>query len=103
MDMIVDRLSAIEQSASRIMDSAAAEKKRLEEQAQVKIAEYDAMIDRETKDKLHALQKVLDTQMTEELSSLKQNTETSIHMMEADYEANHRTLAEQILHRMTKG
>ena len=41
MDMIVDRLSAIEQSASRIMDSAAAEKKRLEEQTRVKIAEFD--------------------------------------------------------------
>jgi len=103
MDMIVDRLSAIEQSASRIMDSAAAEKKRLEQQIRVKIAEYDAMIDRETKEKLHTLQKELDAQMTEELSSLKKNTETSICMMEADYEANHRALAAQILHRMTKG
>lgn len=103
MDMIVDRLSAIEQSASRIMDSAAAEKKRLEEQTRVKIAEFDAMIDQETKDKLHTLQKELDAQMTEELSSLKQNTETSICRMEADYEANHRALAAQILHKMTKG
>lgn len=103
MDMIVDRLSAIEQSASRIMDSAVAEKKRLEEQAQVKIAEFDAMIDQKTKDQLHTLQKELDAQMTEELSSLKQNTETSIYRMEADYEANHRALAAQILHKMTKG
>lgn len=103
MDMIVDRLSAIEESASRILDSAAEEKKRLEKQSQAKIAEYDARIDRETEEKLRELQKKLDARMTEELSGLKHDTEKAIHMMEQDYEANHKTLADQILQKMTKG
>lgn len=91
MDMIVDRLSAIELSASRIMDAAAAEKKRLEEQLQAKITEYDAKVDRETEEKLKALQRKLDARMTEELSGLKRDTENAICMMEKDYEANHKT------------
>ena len=103
MDMIVDRLSAIELSACRIVDSAMAEKKRLEQQSQAKMAEYDIQIDRETQEKLRALQEKLDARMTEELSQLKHDAEEAICMMEKDYEANHETLANQILQKMTKG
>lgn len=103
MDMIVDRLSAIERSASRIVDSAAAEKNRLEQQSRAQMAEYDQKIDRETKEKLKALQKELDARMTEELSGLKHNAEEAIRMMERDYEANHEALADGILQKMTKG
>lgn len=103
MDMIVDRLSAIERSASRIVDSAAAEKNRLEQQSRAQMAEYDQKIDRETKEKLKALQKELDARMTEELSGLKHNAEEAICMMERDYEANHEALADGILQKMTKG
>lgn len=103
MDMIVDRLSAIELSACRIIESAAAEKKRLETQSQAKTAEYDARVDRETEEKLKALQQTLDARMTEELSRLKHDTEEALHAMEKDYETNHKVLADQILQKMTKG
>ena len=103
MDMIVDRLSAIELSASRIVASAASEKKRLEQQAQEKMDEYDRQTDRETQEKLKELQKTLDAQMKDELSGLKHSTEEAIRGMEKDYDANHEALADQILQKMIKG
>ena len=57
MDAIIDRLAAIEQSAARLIDSAASEKKRLEKQFHAAIARYDAEVDRRTAEKQQALRK----------------------------------------------
>lgn len=102
MDAIIDRLAAIEQSAARLIDSAASEKKRLEKQFHAAIARYDAEVDRRTAEKQQALRKELDAQMTEELLQMKRETEKSLLMIKEDYEKNHETLAENILQKIIK-
>lgn len=102
MDMIVDRLSAIENAATRMIDSASLEKDQLKEQFQTKTEQFDARIDRETQQKLKSLQEELDARMADELSGLKRDTEHAIRMMEKDYETNHEKLAEEILQKMLK-
>lgn len=102
MDMIVDRLSAIENAATRIIDSASLEKDQLKEQFQTKTEQFDARIDRETQQKLRVLQEELDARMADELSGLKRDTEHAIRMMEKDYETNHEKLAGEILQKMIK-
>lgn len=102
MDMIVDRLSAIENAATRIIDSASLEKDQLKEQFQAKTEQFDARIDRETQQKLRVLQEELDARMADELSGLKRDTEHAIRMMEKDYETNHEKLAGEILQKMIK-
>ena len=102
MDMIVDRLSAIENAATRMIDSASLEKDQLKEQFQTKTEQFDARIDRETQQKLKSLQEELDARMADELSGLKRDTEHAIRMMEKDYESNHEKLAGEILQIMLK-
>ncbi|MCI5996541.1 MAG: hypothetical protein MRZ45_11455 [Blautia sp.] len=102
MDMIVDRLSAIENAATRMIDSASLEKDQLKEQFQTKTEQFDARIDRETQQKLKSLQEELDARMADELSGLKRDTEHAIRMMEKDYETNHEKLAGEILQKMLK-
>lgn len=102
MDMIVDRLSAIENAATRMIDSASLEKDQLKEQFQTKTEQFDARIDRKTQQKLKSLQEELDARMADELSGLKRDTEHAIRMMEKDYETNHEKLAGEILQKMLK-
>lgn len=102
MDMIVDRLSAIENAATRMIDSASLEKDQLKEQFQTKTEQFDARIDRETQQKLKVLQEELDARMADELSGLKRDTEHAIRMMEQDYETNHEKLAGEIIQKMIK-
>ena len=102
MDMIVDRLSAIENAATRMIDSASLEKDQLKEQFQTKTEQFDARIERKTQQKLKSLQEELDARMADELSGLKRDTEHAIRMMEKDYETNHEKLAGEILQKMLK-
>ena len=100
MDLIVNRLAEIELAATRIIDAATLEKKELEKQSQEHIDAYDAKIDEETANKLRELKQKLDSQMTQELSALQSDTQKTIKMIEADYDANHETMASQILQHM---
>ena len=100
MDLIVNRLAEIELAATRIIDAAALEKKELEKQSQEHLAAYDTKIDEETAGSLYKLKQSLDLQMTQELSKLQSNTQKIIAMIEADYIANHETMAAQILQHM---
>lgn len=101
MDMIVERLSAIERSASRIVDHTAAEKKHLEAESRKQLQAYDAQVDRETSRKLHVLQNKLDTELSEELTRLTRDAQLSMENMERDYAAHHAALSLAILKKIT--
>lgn len=103
MDLIVDRLSAIEQSASRILAAATQEKERLKAASQAEMDAYDDRIDGETKQRLSALQKNLEDRMQEALARDRREAEGTQARMEADYEARHEILADQILKQVIKG
>ncbi len=102
MDMIVDRLSEIEQAAIRIVDSASIEKKEMEAESKKRIDAYDVQIDSETAIQLKVLKETLDSQMQQELAQLKEDTDKTLHMIEMDYNANHEQLADEILKKMIK-
>lgn len=75
MDQIIEKLSEIEIAASRILDSAANQKKVLDEQQEQRIADYDKEIEKSTADKVSALQAELSSRLGKELKTSKSDKE----------------------------
>ena len=103
MDMVVNRLSEIEAQAVKIIDAAAQEKKELDKQADAKIKEFDAGVDASTAQTLNELQNQLKEDMAVELARLKEETKQLVANLEADYDHNHKKLADNILKQLIEG
>ena len=96
MDTVINKLSEIEVAASRILDSAANQKKLLDQQLEEQIASYDQQIDRQTADEIASLQKALSSSMDSELQKLKLSSEEALQNLERYYQEHHEALAAQI-------
>ncbi|MDY3919941.1 MAG: hypothetical protein SOZ59_13245 [Candidatus Limivivens sp.] len=103
MDEIVKRLSEIETEAVRIMEDSAVQKKEMEEASQERIRKYDEEVDTKTAAELARLKASLETKMEKELAKLRSDTDRMIQALEADYAANHRKMADQVLQEMIEG
>ena len=102
MDTIINKLSEIEIAASRILDSAATQKKLLDQQQEERIAEYDRQIDQETSDEIEKLRQELSESMDAELQKLRQSSEDELNTLKSYYQKNHESLAEQIYEKIIR-
>lgn len=100
MDMVVNRLSEIEEASVKIINEATAQKKELEDEMTSELQQYDAEIDLQTEEALEQLQKSLHQQMAEALNKLQADTQCFIEMQEADYEAHHEKQAARVLKKL---
>lgn len=102
MDQIISKLSEIETASVRIIDSATADAKKLDEQLKTKISSYDAEEDQKMADKLSDLRQKLSARMDQELQDLKQSTDIAIQNMLTIYEQQHEQLADKILQNLIR-
>ena len=102
MDQIISKLSEIETASVRIIDSAAADSKKLDEQLKEKISLYDAAEDQKMADTLSDLRRQLSARMDQELKDLKQSTDAAIQNMLTIYEQQHEQLADEILQNLIR-
>ena len=96
MDTVISKLTEIETAASRILDSAANQKKLLDQQLEEQIASYDQQIDKQTADEIASLQETLSASRDSELQKLKHSSEEALQSLENYYRDHHETLAAQI-------
>ena len=102
MDQIISKLSEIEVASVRIIDSASADIKQLDEELKKKIEQYDQIADEKMADTLSNLRQQLSRHMEEELKDLKQNTESAIQNMITVFEEQHEKLADEILNNLIR-
>lgn len=100
MDIVINRLSAIEAAAVKITSGAAEEKKELEQKMKERIAAFDAETDAATQKQLADIQSRLNTEREQSLKSLQNATRNIVQAIESDYEINHDKLATEILKKM---
>lgn len=96
MDQIIDKLSEIEIAASRILESAANQKKILDQQQEARIAAYDRELEVSTAKQVEKLQSQLSEQLNRELSKLKSDAEKTLKELDRYYEKNHDTISTEI-------
>ena len=102
MNEIIEKLTEIEATASRILDAAANQKKQLDEKHQKRIAEYDKELDASTAKELASLQDALSKKVDAELASLTESSKMKLKTIDQLYEKNHEDLSTQIYEKLIR-
>ena len=84
MDLVIKRLSSIEEASAGIIEAAENEKKALEQQMRERIQAFDEEAEKATQEKLDQIR----------------STEDSIQAIENDYNQNHEKLAAGLIAKM---
>ena len=90
MDLVIKRLSSIEEASAGIIEAAENEKKALEQQMRERIQAFDEEAEKATQEKLDQSR----------LADLQKATEDSIQAIENDYNQNHEKLAAGLIAKM---
>ena len=102
MEQIIEKLSEIETAASRILESAAEEKKLMDQQQQERIAACDAQIEAATQKKLEELRASHKKQSESELEQLRINMEETLRRMDEIYSRDHDRITDEIYHNIIR-
>lgn len=102
MEQIIEKLSEIETAASRIMESAAEEKRLMDQQQQERIAACDAQIEAATQKKLEELRASLKKQSDSQLEQLRTNMEETLRRMDDVYKRDHDRITDEIFHKIIR-
>ena len=105
MDLVIKRLSSIEEASAGIIEAAEAmaaenEKKALEQQMRERIQAFDEEAEKATQEKLDQIRSSLNEEMQKSLADLQKATEDSIQAIENDYNQNHEKLAAGLIAKM---
>lgn len=102
MEQIIEKLSEIETAASRIMESAADEKRMMDQQQEERISDCDAQIEAATQKKLEELRASLKKQSETELERLRTNMEETLRKMDEIYHRDHDRITDEIYHKIIR-
>ena len=100
MDLVIKRLSSIEEASAGIIEAAENEKKALEQQMRERIQAFDEEAEKATQEKLDQIRSSLNEEMQKSLADLQKATEDSIQAIENDYNQNHEKLAAGLIAKM---
>ena len=96
MDTMIRKLTEIEETANRIMDGAAAQKKQLSEGHERLVREFDEEIDKETNKTVSALREELHASMKGELDQLRRESEDELNFIRREYSEHREDYAQEI-------
>lgn len=98
---IISRLSHIESTAVRILESADSRKKELALEMEQKTREFDEKLAKDTQKQLDTLREKLNAKKEADLSRLREETSRDFEILELHYEKNHTVWAAEILQAIT--
>lgn len=102
MEPFIDKLSAIETAASRIMESAINETKLQDKEAEERTAQFDARLEADAQRQLEAVRKDLLDDSERALEQLKTHMEHAMLRMDQYYKENHQSIADDIYQQMIR-
>lgn len=96
MESFIEKLSAIETAASKIMENAIHETKLQDQAVEERTAHLDAQLEADACQKLKNMQKQLQDDSEKALEELKIHMEQKLRYMEENYQKNHQHIADEI-------
>ena len=100
MEQIMKLLSEVEEKATKILNLAEEEKKRLRVQSKQDIEDLDNQLKKFTKEKVDGLRSKNDKELEEGKQALLKECEQSIQRMEDNFNKNHDGLVDQLFHQI---
>ena len=101
MDSIVNRLTEIENAAAAIVHHAEEQKKELEQEMRQKQMQFDEELKTETETRLSGVLKEAEQQISGEKERLKEDHDSKILMLKAEYEQCREQYAREIFKRIS--
>lgn len=102
MEPFIDKLSAIETAASKIMESAINETKLQDKEAEEQTAQFDARLEADAEKQLETIRNDLLDNSEKALEQLKTRMEQTMLHMDQYYQRNHLKIADEIYHQMIR-
>lgn len=102
MEEVIQKLSEIETTAQQIMNDAEQQKQALAENLKKRIQDYEKSTEAESSAKIAQIRKNLEASKESQLADLNQKTDRILAGLDAYYEKNHKSLAQDIFKKITK-
>ena len=102
MEQILNKLSEIELTANRIMEDADKTKAALAAEMEQECKAFDAEREKETNIKIQELRNSLEKKKDTEITTLRQQMETTLSDLDIFYSRYHQQLSEDLFQRMLK-
>lgn len=102
MESVINKLTEIENAASRILEGAANQKRLLDQQQEERIAAFDRELEAGTAEKIEAIRSSLTAQTDAELERLRKDAKEELERLENDYSRNHDALSTQICEKLIR-
>ena len=102
MEQIIDKLSEIETAPSRIMESAASEKRQMDQEQEERIAACDARVEESARRELEELRAALQSQSEAELRRLESRMADTLRRMDETYARDHGRITDEIYHNIIR-
>jgi len=102
MEQILNKLSEIELTANRIMEDADKTKAALSAEMEQECKAFDAELEKETNIKIQELRNSLEKKKDTEITTLRQQMETTLSDLDIFYSRYHQQLSEDLFQRMLK-
>ena len=102
MEPFIDKLSAIETAASRIMEEAIEETRLQDQEIEKRTAESDARLEADACKKLETLRQNLQSESQKTLEQLKKHTDDKLIQMENCYKKDHQSIADEIYQQIVR-
>lgn len=102
MDSVINKLTEIEDAASAIVSHAEEQKAALDKEYEEKKKAFDRELEEETQKKLQAIRDELEEEKKRLLQGQSAGSQSSIELLQQEYETNHTKYAREILERITE-
>lgn len=100
MEQILNKLSEIETTAKSILKDADLKKQALSEEMEKQCREFDALLEQETDDRIHAIRSNLEQEKDNRLAALRNDRENAFKRLDVYYEKNHDRLSEELFRKI---
>ena len=100
MEQIIGKLSEIETTAESIMKDAAQKKKALSAEMERQSKEFDTQLEKQTEEKIQEIRRNLEGEKDKRLSTLREDTQTSLDQLDTYYAKNHERLSREIFEKI---
>lgn len=103
MDKMINSLSEIEEKTKAVMEEAGERKKQIDAKMREDTERFDRQVEAETEEKLAQIRARMDAEAEAELCACRQQTDSLLCQLAANYEKNHAALAQALFWEMTEG
>lgn len=102
MESVINKLTEIENAASRILEGAANQKRLLDRQQQERIEAFDRELEESTNDRIRKIRGSLKAETDTQLERMRKEAEEELRRLETAYDETHEVLSSGICEKLIR-